>query len=122
MVEANQHANSTKEFMEEAKNDIFTNMIYVFTPMGEVVELPEGSTPIDYAYKIHSDVGNKMEMAIVNASVASFDRRLKNNDIVKIITNDSIVGPREEYLGMCRTNLAKRKISEFLRKQEKEVK
>lgn len=122
LVEANQHANSTKEFMEEAKNDIFTNMIYVFTPMGEVVELPEGSTPIDYAYKIHSDVGNKMEMAIVNASVASFDRRLKNNDIVKIITNDSIIGPREEYLGMCRTNLAKRKISEFLRKQEKEVK
>lgn len=120
LVEANQYANSTKEFMDEAKSDIFTNMIYVFTPMGEVVELPEGSTPIDYAYKIHSDVGNKMEMAIVNASVAGFDRKLKNNDIVKIITNDSIEGPREEYLGMCRTNLAKRKINEYFKRKEKE--
>ena len=61
-----------------------------------------------------------MEMAIVNASVASFDRKLKNNDIVKIITNESIEGPKEEYIGMCRTNLAKRKISEFFRKKEKE--
>lgn len=120
LVEANSHANSTKEFMEEAKNDIFTNMIYVYTPLGEVVELPSGSTPIDFAYKIHSDIGNKMEMAIVNASVASFDRKLKNNDIVKIITNDSIEGPKEEYIGMCRTNLAKRKISEYFKKREKE--
>ncbi len=121
LVEANTHANSTKEFMEEAKNDIFTSMIYVYTPMGEVVELPSGSTPIDFAYKIHSDIGNKMEMAIVNASVASFDRKLKNNDIVKIITNDSIEGPKEEYLGMCRTNLAKRKISEFFKKKESSI-
>lgn len=120
LVEANSHANSTQEFMEEAKNDIFTNMIYVFTPMGEVVELPAGSTPIDFAYKIHSDFGNKMEMAIVNASVASFDRKLKNNDIVKIITNDSVEGPKREYLGMCRTKLAKRKISEYLRKSDKD--
>jgi len=121
LVEANQNANSTKEFMEEAKNDIFTNMIYVYTPLGEVLELPEGSTPIDFAYKIHSDVGNKMEMAIVNASVVSFDRRLKNNDIVKIITNDSVDGPKEEYLGMCRTNIAKRKINDFLKRKEKEL-
>lgn len=120
LVEANNHASSTKEFMEEARSDIFTNMIYVFTPMGEVVELPLGSTPIDYAYKIHSDVGNKMEMAIVNASVTGFDYKLKNNDIVKIITNESIDGPKEEYLGMCRTNLAKRKINEFFRKRDKE--
>ena len=122
LVEANNHAKDTKEFMEEAKNDILTNMIYVFTPMGNVIELPDGSTPIDYAYKIHSDIGNKMEMAIVNASVAGFDRRLKNNDIVKIITNDSIVGPKEEFLGMCRTNLAKRKILDYLRKKEKDEK
>lgn len=120
LVEANQNANDTKEFMAEAKSDIFTNMIYVYTPMGEVIELPEGSTPIDYAYKIHSEIGDKMEMAIVNASVANFDRRLKNNDIVKIITNDSIEGPKEEYLGMCRTNVAKRKIMEFLKRKEKE--
>lgn len=120
LVEANLHAKNTKEFMDEAKSDILTNMIYVFTPMGNVIELPEGSTPIDYAYKIHSDIGEKMEMAIVNASVAGFDRRLKNNDIVKIITNDSIEGPKEEYLGMCRTSLAKRKILEFLKKKEKE--
>lgn len=121
LVEANQNANSTKEFMDEAKNDIFTRMIYVYTPMGEVIELPEGSTPIDYAYKIHSEIGDKMEMAIVNASVANFDRRLKNNDIVKIITNDSIEGPKEEYMGLCRTSLAKRKISEYLKKKEKEM-
>jgi len=116
LVEANQYANNTKEFMEEAKSDIFTNMIYVYTPLGEVIELPDGSTPIDFAYKIHSEIGDKMEMAIVNAMVTSFDRRLKNNDIVKIITNDSIAGPKEEYLGMCRTNVAKRKIMEYLKK------
>ena len=121
LVEANQNANSIKEFMDEAKNDIFTRMIYVYTPMGEVIELPEGSTPIDYAYKIHSEIGDKMEMAIVNASVANSDRRLKNNDIVKIITNDSIEGPKEEYMGLCRTSLAKRKISEYLKKKEKEM-
>lgn len=120
LVEANSHANTTKEFMEEAQSDILTRMIYVFTPNGRVVELPSGSTPIDFAYKIHSDLGNKMEMAIVNASVAGFDRKLKNNDIVKIITNESIDGPKEEYLGMCRTNLAKRKIAEFFKKKEKE--
>lgn len=119
LVEANQSASNTKEFMAEAKSDIFTRMIYVYTPMGEVIELPEGSTPIDYAYKIHSEIGDKMEMAIVNASVANFDRRLKNNDIVKIITNDSIDGPKEEYMGMCRTNLAKRKISEYLKRKDK---
>ena len=118
LVEANQHAKNTKEFMEEARSDIFTNMIYVYTPSGEVIELPEGSTPIDFAYKIHSEIGDKMEMAIVNASVASFDRHLKNNDIIKIITNDSIDGPKEEYIGMCRTNVAKRKIMDYLRKQE----
>lgn len=119
LVEANQHATTTKEFLEEAKKDILTRVIYVYTPNGEVIELPVGSTPIDFAYKIHSDIGNKMEMAIVNASVASFDRPLKSNDIVKIITNDVIEGPKEEYLGMCRTNLAKRKINEFLRQKEK---
>lgn len=122
LVEANNHASTTKEFMEEARSDIFTNMIYVFTPLGEVIELPEGSTPIDFAYKIHSDVGNKMEMAIVNASVAGFDRKLKNNDIVKIITNDSIDGPKEEYLRMCRTSVAKRRINDYLKKKEKDNK
>ena len=121
LVEANQYANSTKEFMDEAKNDILTRVIYVYTPNGEVIELPLGSTPIDFAYKIHSDIGDKMEMAIVNASVASFDRPLKSNDIVKIITNDSIEGPKEEYLGMCRTNLAKRKINEFLKQKDKKI-
>lgn len=120
LVEANNYASTTKEFMEEARSDIFTNMIYVFTPLGEVIELPEGSTPIDFAYKIHSDVGNKMEMAIVNASVAGFDRKLKNNDIVKIITNDSVEGPKEEYLRMCRTKIAKRRINDYLKKKEKE--
>ncbi len=120
LVEANHSASNTKEFMEEAHNDIFTNMIYVYTPMGEVIELPAGSTPIDYAYKIHSDIGDKMEMAIVNASVVGFDQKLKNNDVVKIITNDSVEGPKKEYLGMCRTSLAKRKISEYLKKKEKD--
>ena len=94
--------------------------MYVFTPNGDVIELPVGSTPIDFAYKVHSGVGDKMVGAIVNNNIVSLDYELKDNDIVKINTNKNSVGPSYEWINMAKTNQAKTKIKAFFNKIDKE--
>ena len=92
---------------------MFTDKVYVYTPKGEIVELPKGSTAIDFAYKIHSNIGNTMVSAIVNDKPVEADYVLQNKDRVRIITDILSYGPREEWLDKVKTTKARRKINEF---------
>ena len=111
---------SSEEFVNSVKDEILNDNIYVFTPKGDIFELPHGSTPIDFAYKIHTAVGDTMVGAIVNNSIVSLDYELKNNDIVKIITNRNST-PSKEWLNIAKTTQAKNKIKNFFTKSEKEI-
>ena len=111
---------SSEEFVNSVKDEILNDNIYVFTPKGDIFELPNGSTPIDFAYKIHTAVGDTMVGAIVNNSIASLDYELKNNDIVKIITNRNS-SPSKEWLSIAKTTQARNKIKNYFAKSEKEI-
>ena len=111
---------SSEEFVNSVKDEILNDNIYVFTPKGDIFELPYGSTPIDFAYKIHTAVGDTMVGAIVNNSIVSLDYQLKNNDIVKIITNRNS-SPSKEWLTIAKTTQAKNKIKNFFTKSEKDI-
>ena len=108
------------EFVNKAKQEIFGRNIYVRTTQGEIIELPYNSTPIDFAYKIHTDLGNTMIAAIVNDSVVSFDYKLKNNDRVRIVTDSKVFVPKEDWLDIVVTTHARRKIKEFLQSHSEE--
>lgn len=109
-----------EEFVNTVKQEVFQNTIYVFTPLGDVIELPNGSTPIDFAYRVHSNVGDKATGAIVNSNMVPLDYKLKNEDIVKIITNNNSQGPSREWLNIVKTTGAKNKIRAFFNKASKE--
>ena len=120
IVELNEDKMSSEEFVNSVKNEILNNNIYVFTPKGDIYELPKGSTPIDFAYCIHTRVGETMVGAIVNDSIVPLDYELKDNDIVKINTNKNSTGPSKEWLNIAKTTRAKNKIKSFFTKGEKE--
>ncbi len=109
-----------EEFVNTVKKEVFQNTIYVFTPLGDVIELPNGSTPIDFAYKVHTNVGDKATGAIVNSHMVPLDYKLKSDDIVKIITNNNSAGPSREWLNFVQTTHAKNKIKNFFNKANKE--
>lgn len=105
-----------QEFVYRVKRELFSDKVYVYTTKGEVIELPKGATVIDFAYHIHSDIGNQMVGAIVNDKEVNLDYVLQNKDRVRIITDILSFGPREEWLDKVQTTTAKRKIKEFMRK------
>ena len=107
----------SQEFVESVKGDILGANVYVFTPKGEVIELPKGASPIDFAYRIHTDVGNKMVGAIVNNRIVSLEYELKTGDIITVKTNKSSYGPSESWLKITKSNHAKHKIKAFLNKK-----
>ena len=111
---------SPEGFVNTVKEEIFQNTIYVFTPLGDVIELPNGSTPIDFAYKVHTDVGEKTTGAIVNEHIVPLDYKLKNEDVVKIITNNNSDGPSREWLNFVQTTQAKNKIRNFFNRANRE--
>lgn len=104
---------STEEFVSSVKKDLLNNNIYVFTPKGDVIELPKGSTPIDFAYRVHSKIGDSMVGALVNNSIVSLDYELKDDDIVKIITNKNSQGPSKEWINMAKLTHTKSKIKSY---------
>lgn len=120
MMELKQENNSDDEIASTVKEDFFKDTIYVYTPKGNVIELVKDATPIDFAYAVHTDVGNKMVGAIVNGNIVPFDYCLQNNDVVKINTNKNSIGPNYEWLSIVKTNQARNKIRSFLNKIDKE--
>ena len=119
IIELQEENTSAEEFVNTVKSDILKSSIYVFTPKGDVIELPKGATPIDFAYKVHTEVGDKMVGAIVNNSIVPLDYELKSNDIIKINTNKTSIGPNKEWINIAKTNQAKNKIKAFFFKKDK---
>ena len=114
LVEINETFRDNQEFIEKIKNELFSNNVYVYTTKGEVIELPEGSTIIDFAYKISPNMARKMVSALVNDKEVSLDYILKNKDRIKIITNDLSYGPKNDWVQKAQTSYAKKKIKELI--------
>ena len=111
--ELQKNAENSFEFIKTAKLDIFQNRIFVFTPKGDVIDLPQDSTPIDFAYALHTDIGNQCTGSIINGKIAQLESMLKNGDIVEIIRNKSRAIPNRAWLKFVKTNRAKAKIKQL---------
>ena len=116
LVEINKMFGDNQEFVRQVKSELFADKIYVYTTKGDIIELPKGSTAIDFAYKIHSELGNTMVSAVVNDKAVDVGYELHNKDRVRIITDVFSYGPREDWENKAQTSRAKRKIKEFNRK------
>jgi GTP pyrophosphokinase len=108
------------EFVEGVKLDIFQDQVFVFTPKGDIKDLPAGATPLDFAYRIHTDVGHKTIGAKVNNRLVPLDYRLKNGDIVEIVTTRAGHGPSRDWLNLVRTSHAREKIRQWFKRQERD--
>lgn len=113
----NQEGADAEEFIHSLKVDMFADEVFVFTPQGDVINLPSGATPIDFAYSIHSAVGNHMVSAKVNGHIAQFDSKLKNGDIVEIITAKSAHGPSRDWMKIARSSEARSKIRQWFKRE-----
>ena len=116
LTEINAMFGDNKEFVSQVKSELFSDKVYVYTTKGEIIELPKGATPIDFAYNLNTDIGNTMVAAIVNDEYVALDYNLKNKDRVRIITDELSFGPRENWIDKVQTSYAKRMIKEFKRK------
>ena len=116
LTEINAMFGDNQEFVSQVKTELFSDRIYVYTTKGDIIELPKGATPIDFAYKIHTDIGNTMVGVFVNDEYVPVDYQLKNKDRVRIVTDDLAFGPREDWINKANTTYAKRKIREFNKK------
>ena len=121
MTTDDEQVKTAEEFVDTIKEDLLDDMIYIFTPKGEVIDLPKGSTPLDFAYKIHTDIGNKTVGAIVNNKMVPLSTELKTGDICSIKTNKNSFGPSEDWLKIVKTNHARNKIRTFLNKQNRDI-
>lgn len=120
ILEWQKEAVDATEFMEGFKLDLFSDEIFVFTPKGVVINLPAGATPIDFAYRIHTDIGNKCVGAKVNGKIVTLDYKLKTGEIVEILTSSSSRGPNIDWLNIANSNQARSKIKQWLRKARRE--
>ena len=115
-----QQDTDAEDYVASLKIDMFDDEVFVFTPKGKIVSLPAGSTPIDFAYAIHSGVGNSLTGAKVNARIVNIDTPLENGDIVEIITSKSAKGPSRDWLNICKSNQARTKIKQWFKKEKRD--
>lgn len=118
-LEWQKEMDNPKEFLETLKMDLFENQVFVFTPKGDVMELPAGSTPLDFAFKVHSEVGAKCVGAKINGKMVTIDHKLENGDIVEIVTSSNSSGPSIDWLKIVKSPTARTKIRQWLKKENK---
>ncbi len=116
----NQEGADAEEFIHSLKVDMFADEVFVFTPVGDVINLPAGATPIDFAYSIHSAVGNRMVGAKVNGHIVQYDYKLKNGDVVEVLTSKNAKGPGRDWLKIARSSEARSKIRQWFKREKRE--
>lgn len=120
ILEIQDDSSDASDFMDSIKQDIFKDKVYVFSPKGDVMELPSGSSTLDFAFHVHTEVGNKSMGAKVNGKIVPLNYKLKNGDIVEMLTSSNSFGPSRDWLNYVNTSKAKNKIKRFFKTQEKE--
>lgn len=120
LLEWHEDINNASDFVDTVKTDIFSDEVFVFTPRGDVIDLPQGSIPIDFAYRVHTDVGNRCVGAKVNGRIVPIDTKLKNGDIVEVITAKNGNGPSRDWMQICASNDTRNKIRNWFKKERRE--
>lgn len=119
LVEFQQDAKDAKEYVDSVKLDLFSDEVFAFTPQGDVIDLPAGAVPIDFAYRIHTEIGHKTTGALINGRIVTFDTKLQNGDIVEILTGKQSK-PRLDWINIAATSTARSRIRQWFKKNDRE--